>query len=264
MTRKSFLNESRKGLSMASLHPDFQDFGPAPRAAGMLRRQAGPGYAAAGRGSAGLASAIVVGVLFSALAWIEVDPLQRPVHAPLVVSMALTANPAPSAAKARPQPVPPQHASPAPQPRLVITPREAPVAPGPAPAPVIAPPAPVAPPAPPAPPAAMAAAGSGEVASPAAGPVNGGDLSARLLSFKAPAYPIDSRRQREQGTVSLALLVDTEGRVAEISVGHSSGFPRLDQAALDAVRHWRWAPLMVHGTPAMVRGEVRIPFVLKG
>jgi len=98
---------------------------------------------------------------------------------------------------------------------------------------------------------------------PAGAPVASADLAARLIAFAAPTYPVESRRQREQGTVTLSLLLDTEGRVADIAIARSSGFARLDHAALDAVKHWRWAPLMVQGMPAKVRGEVRIPFVLK-
>jgi protein TonB len=48
----------------------------------------------------------------------------------------------------------------------------------------------------------------------------------------------------EEGTVTLGLLVGTDGRVVEISIANSSGFARLDKAALDAVRKWRWTPMM--------------------
>jgi protein TonB len=49
-----------------------------------------------------------------------------------------------------------------------------------------------------------------------------------------------------------------------VSVSRSSGFARLDKAALDAVRRWRWSPLVRGGVPVMVRGIVDIPFVLQG
>ena len=60
------------------------------------------------------------------------------------------------------------------------------------------------------------------------------------------------------------LLVDVteEGRVSSIAVQRSSGYQRLDQAALRAVREWRWSPTLVDGRPAALRGLVRIPFVL--
>jgi periplasmic protein TonB len=49
-----------------------------------------------------------------------------------------------------------------------------------------------------------------------------------------------------------------------VSVARSSGFDRLDKAALDAVRRWRWSPTLRDGAPVSVRGTVDIPFVLQG
>lgn len=136
----------------------------------------------------------------------------------------------------------PQVVTPTPAPAVFVTETAAP--PRPAPAAASAEPAPAAPPAPPA-------------------PVAAGDLSAKMLSAKPPSYPLESRRLREQGTVVLAVLLATDGRVEDISVAHSSGFDRLDHAALSAVRSWRWSPLMHGGEAVMVRGMVTIPFVLR-
>jgi len=106
-----------------------------------------------------------------------------------------------------------------------------------------------APPAPPAP------------AAPAS--VQGGDLGTQMVSGRPPRYPIDCRRRREQGTVVLALTLGVDGAVQTIAVARSSGFPRLDEAALGAVRTWRWAPVLRAGQPVIVRGVVEIPFVLR-
>lgn len=112
--------------------------------------------------------------------------------------------------------------------------------------PASAPPAPAAPPAP---------------VTPAS--VQGGDLGTQMVSGKPPRYPVDCRRRREQGTVVLALTLGVDGAVQSISVARSSGFPRLDEAALGAVRSWRWAPVLRGGQPVIVRGVVEIPFVLR-
>ena len=55
-----------------------------------------------------------------------------------------------------------------------------------------------------------------------------------------PTYPPASRRAGEQGTVRLKVLVDTNGRPSNVAVTQSSGFARLDEAAVQAVRKWRF------------------------
>lgn len=58
-----------------------------------------------------------------------------------------------------------------------------------------------------------------------------------------PEYPFVSRRLREQGTLRLKLTVDDKGLVTEAIVVNSSGFQRLDEAAVSWVKtHWRYTP----------------------
>jgi protein TonB len=85
-----------------------------------------------------------------------------------------------------------------------------------------------------------------------------------MIAGKPPRYPVESRRKREQGTVLLALTLAPDGSVDTIAVARSSGFSRLDNAALDAVRRWRWKPMVQQGQPVRVKGVVEIPFVLQG
>ncbi|EGD58708.1 TonB family protein [Novosphingobium nitrogenifigens DSM 19370] len=220
------------------------------------------------RGGAGLVSALVVGGLFSALVFIGAGPMVSERHRSEIVSVSLMSQqsaPKPAPAKAQEKPAAAQpHAATAPVPAPVQAAAQPTAA---TPQPLALAPSQVSAPAAAAAPAPAPAAASGSAsAAPVApsGPVDGGDLSARLVSFKAPSYPMESRRQHEQGTVFLRLLVDTEGHVSEIGIDRSSGSSRLDKAALDAVRHWRWAPMMVRGEAVMVRGVVKIPFVLQG
>ena len=100
-------------------------------------------------------------------------------------------------------------------------------------------------------------------ARPASGPTNAGDLSATMVSATPPRYPIESRRLREQGIVTLSVMLGLDGSVADVSIAKSSGFVRLDRAALGAVRHWRWSPMVRNGNPVLVKGLVTIPFVLR-
>jgi protein TonB len=58
-----------------------------------------------------------------------------------------------------------------------------------------------------------------------------------------PEYPPASRRAGEEGTVTLKVLVTENGRAGEVSVAKSSGFPKLDEAAIKEVqRNWRFVP----------------------
>lgn len=66
-----------------------------------------------------------------------------------------------------------------------------------------------------------------------------------------PVYPALSRRLREEGTVVLRVSLDARGTVQDIAIQTSSNFERLDQAALEAVRQWRFIPA--------TRGQVAVP-----
>lgn len=77
-----------------------------------------------------------------------------------------------------------------------------------------------------------------------------------------PAYPPSSRRLGEQGTVTLKVLVDEKGRPKDVVVGQSSGFPRLDQAAMEAVRRWRFVAATDGATPISTWTQVAITFRL--
>jgi protein TonB len=77
-----------------------------------------------------------------------------------------------------------------------------------------------------------------------------------------PTYPRRSRRLREQGTVLLEMLVLADGRVTELRVNTSSGFERLDQAALDAVQSWRFLPAQRGGEAIAYRYLQPIEFLL--
>lgn len=85
-----------------------------------------------------------------------------------------------------------------------------------------------------------------------------------MIAADPPHYPNDSRRKREQGTVLITVVVGFDGSVADASLSHSSGFARLDRAALSAVKRWKWSPTLRAGHSVMVRGIVEIPFILKG
>ena len=73
-------------------------------------------------------------------------------------------------------------------------------------------------------------------------PVTPPDFNVAFLRNPAPRYPPVARRNGEQGTVTLKVLVTREGVPASVSVETTSGSASLDQAAADAVKSWRFAP----------------------
>jgi TonB family protein len=70
----------------------------------------------------------------------------------------------------------------------------------------------------------------------------------------APVYPAESKRKRERGTCVLRVMVDSNGRPAQIQVERSSGYDRLDSAAREAVEKALFHPYEVNGIaqPAQV------------
>jgi len=62
------------------------------------------------------------------------------------------------------------------------------------------------------------------------------------LSNPAPSYPPMSRRLGEQGRVVLEVYILANGSVGEIRLKQSSGFKRLDEAAMQAVKKWQYQP----------------------
>lgn len=65
---------------------------------------------------------------------------------------------------------------------------------------------------------------------------------ASSLNNPSPTYPAMSRRLAEQGKVLLDVLILANGKVGEIKIKQSSGFKRLDDAALQTVKQWQFQP----------------------
>jgi protein TonB len=79
---------------------------------------------------------------------------------------------------------------------------------------------------------------------------------------RAP-YPVASIRLEEEGVVELTIHVLSNGRIADVKVSQSSGYPRLDRAAVEeARRHWRLQPATHGGEPIDAWGSFRVVFRL--
>lgn len=87
--------------------------------------------------------------------------------------------------------------------------------------------------------------------------------NADYLNNPAPAYPAISRRLGEQGKVVIRVLIDKDGTPQQGDIGQSSGYARLDQAALRAVMDWRYVPGRRDGTVQDMWFNVPIHFALQ-
>lgn len=86
-------------------------------------------------------------------------------------------------------------------------------------------------------------------------------FSAAYLRNPAPRYPVAARRAGEQGTVTLKVLVGSDGLAQRVEVEKTSGSSRLDTAALDAVRRWRFVP--ARRGPTAIESWVLVPVVFR-
>lgn len=78
------------------------------------------------------------------------------------------------------------------------------------------------------------------------------DVSLACPVRTAPVYPRSARRLGETGQVRLRVELDETGRLVSSEVAQSSGFARLDEAALAAVKRWRCHPAMRDGQPLRI------------
>ena len=162
--------------------------------------------------------------------------------------------PKPEPVKPQPRPEPPRPEQPKPEPaKPEVRPEPVKIE---APATAVAPaPTPVAPPAPPAPPPPPAPS----VAKPSARTEVSISASYAAANRK-PEYPKMSLRLGEQGTVVLTVMVKSDGSAGDVEVKSTSGFTRLDRAAADAVKTWRFNPATIDGKAVDKSYEVPITF----
>jgi protein TonB len=175
---------------------------------------------------------------------------------PMFVSLVAPTQPVPPAPPPPPVPVSLPKKPTSATPLITTAPAPAPAvftAPAPEPDPV--PPAPpvvaVAAPAPPAPPA------------PPPPPKNIPASAIQYLEPPAPEYPRVSRRLGEAGLVVVRVYVDEAGLPRSVQLAQSSGFARLDEAALTGVQRARFKPYSENGVPTAGWARIPIPFELE-
>ncbi len=90
--------------------------------------------------------------------------------------------------------------------------------------------------------------------------VSSGVMTGLLINRTAPPYPVIARVAGVQGTVILQATISRSGTIENLRV--ISGQPMLQQAALDAVKTWRYRPYLLNGQPIEVETTVNVVFSL--
>lgn len=84
---------------------------------------------------------------------------------------------------------------------------------------------------------------------------------ANLINQVKPVYPPLARSARVQGSVVLQVTIDKQGVITNLGV--VSGHPLLDEAAVEAVRQWKYRPMLLNGQPIEVVTTVTVNFVFQ-
>jgi protein TonB len=92
--------------------------------------------------------------------------------------------------------------------------------------------------------------------------VSQGVTQGMVLHKVQPTYPPLARTARVQGSVILAAVIGKDGAIQNLHV--LSGHPLLQQAALEAVKQWRYRPYILNGEPVEVDTQVTVNFTLSG
>lgn len=78
------------------------------------------------------------------------------------------------------------------------------------------------------------------------------DQLPRLIEYEEPSYPEKAIMEEIEGNVLLKILIDREGRVIMVKVLDNGGFYEFAQAAIRAVKRWRFEPAKIMGIPVTV------------
>ncbi len=95
-------------------------------------------------------------------------------------------------------------------------------------------------------------------------PVIPPDVAAAYRNNPAPPYPQICRDREQQGKVVLLVRIAADGRAALVEIATSSGYQRLDAAAREAIRRWKFVPAQQAGQPVAATVMVPVVFHLDG
>jgi TonB family protein len=91
----------------------------------------------------------------------------------------------------------------------------------------------------------------------------GANIQERNLIYKVnPAYPEQAKRESMQGAVKLTIVINEEGFVYEVK-GNPGNNPVLEQAAIPAVKRWRFSPFLIKDVPGAMETTATVNVSLK-
>jgi protein TonB len=91
-------------------------------------------------------------------------------------------------------------------------------------------------------------------------PVSSGVMTGQLIYKVTPMYPSIATAMRIEGTVVLQAVISKDGTIENLHV--TSGPAMLQQAAIDAVKQWRYRPYLLNGQPVEVETTINVVFTL--
>jgi len=92
--------------------------------------------------------------------------------------------------------------------------------------------------------------------------VSSGVAQGLLIHQVRPEYPALARSARIQGSVVLQATIGKDGAIQNLHL--LSGHPLLTQAAMEAVRQWRYRPYLLNNEPVEVDTTIQVNFTLNG
>jgi len=91
--------------------------------------------------------------------------------------------------------------------------------------------------------------------------VSSGVAAGLIMDNRAPIYPIEAKHAGISGTVTLQSVIGVDGLIVDVRA--VSGPPELQQAAIDAVKAWRYKPYLLNGEPIEVMTTINVVFKLE-
>ncbi|MGA2897045.1 MAG: energy transducer TonB [Acidobacteriaceae bacterium] len=89
-----------------------------------------------------------------------------------------------------------------------------------------------------------------------------GSIAPKRISGQPPIYPPDAKAKGLEGSVTLHATIDTDGNVGNISVVSATD-PIFVDAAITALKSWKFSPYLRDGVPVAVQTNITVNFTIK-